>query len=292
MHRERIEAKYEEMSPNFRRIADFILQQPLNASFMTATELAKSLGVDAATIVRFAQMLGYTGFRELIKDVQRDVKEEIATAYTSCLDTAEDKMLFCSLLENEKDDLTLTQARLTDQANAILPILAAARYIWVLGQGRCAHLAAFCASTLRELALPAAAIAADPVEAAECLRDVSVKDAVIGFCLAGLDAGVASVIRFARQRGAKTLVFSDSPVAAAALAAEITTVCPSSTNSPIPSLIGLAAMIAALASALAIRYPEKTSTQIADFKRAYNDLMAFQSYSVLKENAAEKCEEE
>ena len=75
MFRDRIQAKYNELTPSFRKLADFILQEPLDAAFMTATEMAQRMDVDAATVVRFAQTLGYSGFRQLIKEVQRIVKE-------------------------------------------------------------------------------------------------------------------------------------------------------------------------------------------------------------------------
>jgi len=146
MFRERIQAKYSELTPSFRKLADFILQQQLDAAFMTATEMAHSMGVDAATVVRFAQTLGYSGFRELIKEVQRVVKAELTTSYSPALEAPDDVGLFRSFLENERHSLELAQAQLTEQANTLLPTLSSAQRIWVTGQGCCAHLAALCAS--------------------------------------------------------------------------------------------------------------------------------------------------
>ena len=74
MFRERIKARYNELSPSFRKLADFVLEHQLDAALMTATELAERISVDAATVVRFAQTLGYSGFRQLSKDIQRVVK--------------------------------------------------------------------------------------------------------------------------------------------------------------------------------------------------------------------------
>jgi len=140
MFRQRIQAKYDELTPSFRKLADFILQQELNVAFMTATELAHRMGVDAATVVRFAQTLGYSGFRELIKEVQRVVKTELTASYSVALEAQDDVGLFRSLLENERHNLSLAQARLTEQANTILPALLDAQRIWVVGQGSTAHL--------------------------------------------------------------------------------------------------------------------------------------------------------
>ena len=279
MFRERIQAKYGELTPSFRKLADFILQKQLDAAFMTATELAHRLGVDAATVVRFAQYLGYSGFRELIKEVQRIVKAELTASYSPSLDAPDDAGLFRRLLENERHNLALAQSRLTERANAVIPTLLNAQRIWVMGQGRCAPLAALCASALRDIGLPAVAIASDPLEAAENLKGVGVEDLVMGFSLTGMDLTVADAVRFARQRGAKTLVISASEVTAPALVAETTIICPGPTQTHVPSFTGLAAMIVVLVAAFTARYPDEAAAMTADLKQSFRELLALQAGS-------------
>jgi DNA-binding MurR/RpiR family transcriptional regulator len=279
MFRDRIQAKYGELTPSFRKLADFILQRQLDAAFMTATELANQLDVDAATVVRFAQNLGYSGFRELIKEVPRGGKAELTPSYSPALDAPDDVGLFRSLLENERHNLALAQARLTEQANAILPTLMEAQRIWLMGQGSGAHLAALCASALREIGLPAVTIAPDPLEAAENLKGVGGEDVVIGFSITGMDLAVADAVHFARERGAKTLAFSASAVAAAALAAEMSVVCPGPTQTHTPSFTGLAAMIVALVAAFTARYPDEAEKMTADLKQSFRELLGLQARS-------------
>lgn len=276
---ERIQTNYDALTPSFRQLADFILQQPLDAAFMTATEMAAGMGVDAATVVRFAQTLGYSGFRQMIKDVQRVVKAELTASYTAILDAPDDVELFRGLLENERHNLALAQTRLQEQANAILPMLLNARRIWILGQGSCAHLAALCAVSLRGIGLLAVSIAPDPLEAAENLKGANAGDFVIGFSLTGMDLDVADAIRFARQRGAKTLVFSASSVAAAALAAETTVICPGPTQVHVPSFTGLAAMIVVLVAAFTARFPGKASAMTESLRQSYRHLLDLQARS-------------
>jgi len=272
MFRERIKANYKTLSPSFRRLADFILDQPLDVALMTATELAQQMDMDAATVVRFAQTIGYTGFREMLKEIQQVVKEELTSSYTTSLDTPDDVDLFRGLLENEKHNLTLAQAQLTERINALLPALLDARRIWVLGQGCCAHLAALCAASLRQIDLPATSVAPDPLTAAQNLKQASSADVVIGFALTGMDLEVADAIDFARKRGAKTFAFSGSPVTAAARTAEVTIVCPGPTQTHTPSFTGLAAMIVILVEALAARHPEKAATAKASLHESYRKL--------------------
>lgn len=287
MFREKIQAKYDELTPSFRKLADFILQEQLDAVFMTATEMAQRMGVDAATVVRFAQTLGYSGFRELIKEVQQVVKAELTASYSTDLEAPNDLELFRSLLENERHNLALAQARLAEQANTVLPALLNAQRIWITGQGCCAHLAALCASALREIGLPAVSVAPDPLDAATNLKGVDAADLVIGFSLSGMDLEVANAVGFARQRGAKTLVFSASPVTAAALAAETVIVCPGPTQTHGPSFTTLAAMIVTLVAAFSARYPERAAEMMGDLRQSYSQLLELQTRTSSEVNVEE-----
>jgi DNA-binding MurR/RpiR family transcriptional regulator len=201
----------------------------------------------------------------------------LTASYTASLDAPDDIALFRGLLENEKHNLTLAQAQFTEQIDAVLPALLNAKHIWVLGQGCCAHLAALCATSLRQVDLSATSITPDPLTAAQNMKEVSSADVVIGFSLAGMDLEVADAIGFVRQHGAKTFVFSSSPVTAAARAAEIAVVCPGPTQTHTSSFTGLAAMIVVLVAALAARYPEKAVTAKADLHESYRELLERQA---------------
>lgn len=253
MFRERIQSRYSDLTPSFRRLADFILEQPLDAAFMTATELAHYMNLDAATVVRFSQMLGYTGFRELSHELQQVVKDELVASYSPSPHTPDDTLLFQNLLENERHNLALAQARLGQQAGMLHSALQAARRIWVTGQGYGAHLAALCGLVLLEHGLPATFVASDLPEIAASFGRLDSTDAVIGFAVAETELDVASAIRFARECGARTFALSVSEVAPAALAAETSIVCPGPALTHTPSFTGLAALIVALGAALAVR---------------------------------------
>lgn len=276
MFREKIQQNYDGLTPSFRKLADFMLQNQLDAAFMTATELADRLGVDAATVVRFAQELGYTGFRELSKEIQEVVRSELKASYTADLEAPDDLQLFRSLLGNEKHNLELAQDRLTEQIETLLPSLLDARRIWVVGQGICLHLAGLCASALREMGLPAVSLAAGPLDAATNLKEIGKDDLLVGFSLSAMDLDTATVIRFARGRGARTFVLAASSVAAAALEGERSIICPGPTQTDVRSFTGLAAMIVALTTAFAARYPDEADAMTDETRQSYRALLETQ----------------
>ena len=81
MYRERIRDHYDRLSRSYRRVADHIMSNYYEVSFMTAAQLAYAVGVDTTTVVRFSQRLGYNGYPELLADIRAQVRDEIYTAY-------------------------------------------------------------------------------------------------------------------------------------------------------------------------------------------------------------------
>ncbi len=76
-YEERIRQDRPNMSKSFAKLADFLLDSYIKASFMTASELAHALNLDAATVVRFSQHLGYKGYPELLREIRDKVRRNL-----------------------------------------------------------------------------------------------------------------------------------------------------------------------------------------------------------------------
>ncbi len=107
---ERIRRDRLTMSKSFSKLADFLLDSYIQASFMTASELAHTLNLDAATVVRFSQHLGYKGYPELLREIRDKVRRNILYHPT---DTKEPDSL-AAIVTNALDSLSheLDQMRL------------------------------------------------------------------------------------------------------------------------------------------------------------------------------------
>ena len=81
MYREKIREYYDHLSRSYRKVADYIMSNYYEVSFMTAAQLAYAVGVDTTTVVRFSQRLGYNVYPDLLHDIREQVKSEIYAAY-------------------------------------------------------------------------------------------------------------------------------------------------------------------------------------------------------------------
>ncbi|HND22572.1 MAG TPA: MurR/RpiR family transcriptional regulator, partial [Acidobacteriota bacterium] len=75
--RTRILARYDQLTDNFKKLADFLLNSPTEVPLLSSAALGNRVGVSNATVVRFAQMLGYEGYPDLKSDLLRDLREEL-----------------------------------------------------------------------------------------------------------------------------------------------------------------------------------------------------------------------
>lgn len=66
-----IHDRHDQMSTSYRTIALFLTQNPNDVAVQSISTLAKTCGVHASSFVRFAQSLGYSGFKEVQALFQR-----------------------------------------------------------------------------------------------------------------------------------------------------------------------------------------------------------------------------
>lgn len=251
MYQERIRASYNQFSPGYRRVADYVLEHYQDAAFMTAAEIAQNVQVDTALVVRFAQRLGYPGFPELIEDVQSAVKQDLRQVYEPPEGDNAPVSIFRRNLLQDRNNIDHLLLHLDDAAALeIIDRLAAAPRIFVGGEGGAAYLAEAFAWQLLSLGLPAHVVDADLLRQATIAASLRPGDVFVGIGMTALTPGMAVTLKSARDLGAQTIGIVASvthPLAAAELILHV----PVRTVGPAPSWTALAGVLHALTQALA-----------------------------------------
>lgn len=127
-YEERIREARPNLSKSFSRLADFILDSYVQAALMTATELAHQVDIDAATVVRFAQRLGYSGFPDLQTEIKDRVKQDLLIRPKQAADP--ESLPGVVNLTMERLGEALEQARMLIDADAVV------RMVELLGNAR------------------------------------------------------------------------------------------------------------------------------------------------------------
>lgn len=272
-YQDTIRQYYPRLSPSFRRVADFLLDNYHEAAFMTATQLADRLEVDPATIVRFAQRLGYPGYPELLTEIRQMVRAEMQRSLAEVSSEAGSAGLLRSALDHERDNIERMRTQLRDSdVESLTDAILRAKHIYVIGEGPGAYAAGLFAALLKEADLPAQMAPATISEATRLIQDATPDDVIIGISLLGLSPDVSNTLRIARRHGVHTVAIVGSPSAPPAQAAETVIVCPSHALLNLPSYGGLLTFIAALSQTLAVRAPDRLAEFNTKFQEIYTEL--------------------
>jgi len=244
MFRERIRQAYSRLSPNKKKVADFLMEFHHDAAFMTASQLARHLNVDVATVVRFAQDIGYAGYPALAREVQSLVKGELKAAHEFAAGKAKAESLFVKIMLEERENIEQSLMNIpADTVQQVVAILKAAKNIYIIAQGEALDLARFFATRLRLQGLQ--------VETVE----------------------TAGAIRFARERGAKTVGLVSTHASPVAHVAESVILCPSKSMTPVLSFGSMASVMDAILQMIVLEQPDKAAEQQANFEQTYIELV-------------------
>lgn len=274
MFRERITRKYSALSPSFRRVADFLLISHRRAAFMSASRLAKEVGVDVATVTRFAQQLGYDGYVELLREIQEAVLAEMRESRTPVLERLrEAEGPFAHTLWRDWANLENTiQVLSGEYGQQAVAALVRARRIYLVGEGVGGALAAAAQQYLKLIRPEAILLDRGPFETAMELKELGAEDVVIGVGFTAYAHLSTQAIQWGNQVGATTvgvIAQADCPIGAHA---QILLSCAASARGYLPSLTGVAAILSALVHSLVLVDEEKYNRKLAGFQEAYAHL--------------------
>lgn len=274
MFREKIKKNYENMSGGYRAIADLFLNDPFEVSFMTASALAKRLNIDTATVVRFAQRLGYDGYPALREEVRAIVRAQVQHAAPPTEEAPGVAAAFRRQLEAERRNLDKLVAELDDASiEKTIAAIGAARRIVLIGQWAMEPLAEFLAWWLQALGKPAQATSADALSASHALLELNAQDVVLALALGRASTEMLATLRAAQASGARLIVFATARSQAAARLADIEIICPAPGDQLLASFGSMALAMAAIFNTLVAVDPQTAEQRAAALNMLYNRLL-------------------
>jgi len=274
MFRERINRYYQSLSPSFTKIADFVLTSHQRTAFMSASRLAKHLGVDVATVTRFSQHIGYHGYTQLIREIQEKVLEEMREARASVterLQAAEGP--FAQALWQDWANLEKTIQNIPlEYASQAIAAISSARCVYVVSEAAGAGLALAATSYLRMIKPDVVVLAQGPFDGALALKELGPEDVVIGIGFTSYAYAATQALKLGRKVGAKTIGLISQPDCPIGGVAEILLSCSATEEGYLSSLTGVSAILFALFYGLILNDAEGYNRELLRFQETYSAL--------------------
>lgn len=246
----KIEEAYPKLSKSHKVIAKYVLENYEVAAFLTAAKLGEVTDISVSTVVRFATTLGYEGYPEFQEALQETIKGKLTA--TQRMEVAgsqfSDHDLLTTVLQNDRDMIRATlQVVSKEDFEQAADAINNARRIYIVGVRSSAALAHFMYFYFKMVYDDVRLISSNSSsEMFEEMYRIGPEDVCIACSFPRYSKQVLGVVRYAHDRGAKTIAITDNDDAPIAAVSDYKLVAKSNMASFIDSLVAPLSLINAL----------------------------------------------
>ena len=243
-----------------KKIASYILESYDKAAFMTASRLGKKVGVSESTVVRFAAELGFEGYPDMQRSLQKMIRSRLTSVQR--IEVTNDRLgeqeLLPMVLQSDMEKIRLTLEELDRESfERAVDAIVEARKIYIIGVRSAAAIATFLSFYLKLIMNNVTLVSANTAsEVFESLFWVGEGDVVIGASFPRYSSRTVQAMNFARDRGAATVAITDSDASPLAPISTYTLKARSDMASFVDSLVAPLSLVNALLVAVSQRKNE------------------------------------
>jgi DNA-binding MurR/RpiR family transcriptional regulator len=218
-----------DLPKRLQQVAAFALDNPQEMALGTASSIAARAEVQASTLVRFAQAIGFGGFSELqaifrshLRDRWPDYPERMKALHASARDSGDPTHLLAGFADSATASLTRLRETVSradlDQATELL---GAAQTVYLVGQRRAFSVSHYLSYALAQLGVRAVLVDNVGSLGPEQMDNATPRDALIAISFAPYTPFTIELTRKARERGTPIVVITDSPLSPLAGLADV-----------------------------------------------------------------------
>ena len=273
--RELLRQRYRDLPPQQELVGQYLLEHLHEVPFLSVPELSEKSGASEATVVRFAQRLGYSGFAGLKMDLLDALRQKVTPRAEAPAHRPLEPGDVESLRAVERQEVQNIH-RTVDQLDRaafrrVTARLFKADHVFTFGLGVSSHFAEILNYLLAEIGLRSTTLStrfSSPLEQLVSLRPT---DLVVVFSFPPYSRASLQVLERARELGVPTVAICDRETAPAAnLAGQFLTVKSDNllfTN----SLAAVAALLNALITEIAVRHQDQALEALSRINRILDE---------------------
>lgn len=267
------------LSKGHKKLVQYITDNYDKAAFMTASKLGETVGVSESTVVRFATEIGFKGYPELQKELQRMIKSKL---------TAVQRMEVSSNLIGEQDAIkkvlngdielirkTLDSVSSSEFSKAVETINSAKR-IYILGVRSSAALASFLYFYLNPVFENVVLV--DTSSASEMFEQmfrIGENDVCVAISFPRYSKQTINALRFINDRRTKIIAITDSDDSPIAEYADTLLVAKSDMVSVVDSLVAPLSLINALVVAVTFSRREEVYNNFNKLESIWDEYQVY-----------------
>lgn len=276
---ELIAERREKMSKGHKKIAEFILENTDEATFMTAAEMGAKLGISESTVVRFADKLELSGYPELQTRLQQWTKDKLQGVHVPefTAKTLDQWGVIATVLQSDMLKIRDTLEELSEEsfASAVDSILAA-KHVYIVGLRNSAPLASFFYFYLNMLRRDVILLdTTSSTEMFEQMIRIDEEDVFVGISFPRYSMRTLKAMEFARDRRAKVIAITDSVHSPMNMYSSIHLLAKSELNGVADSLVAPFSLMNALIVAMCLKNPEQVKDELKNLEDVWSNYQVY-----------------
>lgn len=273
---DRIHEMGDQLSPKLHKLGRYITRNPLKAAFMNSVTLAASAGVSDSSVVRLAMALGYKGFPEFQRDLQRQAQKKMTSLEKFTSDSSTVHPLFKAF--------DLEAAALHDMRENLDPeglekaveLLAEKGRILTVGLYANACLAHYAGFFLGLIRSDVATVTTLDPETYGTFKNFGEDAAALVYSFPRYPEGATSIAAYLKERGVTVIGVTDNALSPLAPHCDILFEVPMRYLTFVDPLSASMALTHALLLGLFLRNPEQCRANVEDFEALVSERRFFE----------------
>lgn len=269
---ERIQGHGPSLTAAERRVAEVLLTRPQLVGFGTVADLAAEAGTGAATVVRLAAKLGYSGFSDLQDSVQSDLTRELRPAAERIREGGTEHPLeMARVTESGNVAATLDAVDAGELAAVIDALSDVGRHVLVLSGDAVSGVARQFADELFSLRPDVRRLDGNEVSLHRHLALAGAGAVVVAIDVRRYDRWLLDAARAASARGSTVVALTDSVISPLARHARHTFVLSAASVGPFDSQVGTLALLNTIVAGVADRLRSSASLRLDLAEQAWTE---------------------
>jgi len=269
---ERIQGRGASLTAAERRVAEVLLARPQLVGFGTVADLAAEAGTGAATVVRLAAKLGYSGFSALQDSVQSDLTRKLRPAAERIREGGSGHPLeLARVTESGNVAATLDAVDPTELAAVIDALSDLGRHVLVLAGNAATGVAQQFADEMFSLRPDVRRLDGNEVALHRDLALAGAGSVAVAIDVRRYDRWLLDAARTATATGSTVVALTDSVLSPLARYASHTFVLSAASVGPFDSQVGTLALLNTIVAGVADRLRSTASVRLDQAEQAWTE---------------------
>lgn len=263
--KKQIRDNYNNLSKNLQIVADFFIGNYDKIPFLSVQEIANQSGASVASVVRFAQKIGFSGFAEIRNAVAKNLQKQLKTEdrFPLIQDEKDGEDILTSVANQDIKNINETFKVIgKDYFNKAVDLIAESKMVYTAGLGISFLLSRILSYQLNQVGVRSHAMQHDTSPFLEQSLLLEEKDLLVVLSFPPYSIETIDLVKAVKAKGVKVIAITDKPAAPATFHADVSLMVKSENMLFTNSFAAISVLINAIATQCACRDYDKAQQMI------------------------------